>query len=174
MNALSLWSHRLVCVLTHRHFQNTVYVCTIFSVLLVLGMTGMELMYLIAVHMMLCLGFVVKTILIANQVFGYCWIVLTQDHDLLCPPPPAFASPKQVGWVWASSWKGMQPGQVTQRDTPHYKTCSATNTGVKAEGSRVVSLLRWLLLVDWLGVIKYKREGLFFFLLNQLYNLWWK
>lgn len=134
MGALSLWSHRLVCILKHRHFQNTDYDCTIFSILLVLGMTGMELTFFIAAHMMLCFGSVVKTVLITNS--------LSQNHAYTASRPFIFfpcTFPKWVGWGRHEAGMGHRQNKWSKLaegiHTPSSKTCSAINAGVKEEGS---------------------------------------
>lgn len=82
----------------------------------------MELIFFIAAHMVLCLRFVTKTVLITHQCFGSCWTVLAQCQGFLCLllwPPRALA----VGW--AGSWDVTQLGQLTrvnQRDIVYHMT----------------------------------------------------
>ena len=76
----------------------------------------------------LCSGFVLKTVLIIQGCFRYCWAALTQSQGLFCSPPH-----QRAGWGCTRSWEGTQPGQLTptaQRDIPYHRTpCSAYKAG---------------------------------------------
>ena len=50
----------------------------------VLVLAGIELNYFIVVCMGLCFGFVLKTVLIMQWCFSYCWALLTQHWGLFC------------------------------------------------------------------------------------------
>ena len=83
----------------------------------VLGMHGVALTFITAVHMALCFAFVAKKLLITHQCFGYCWIMLPQHQGFHLLPP----SPKESGWEWARHWEGTQIGklfQTGQKDIP--------------------------------------------------------
>ena len=50
----------------------------------VLVLAGTELIFFIVANMGLCFGFVLKTVLIIQECFSYCWAVLTQSQGLCC------------------------------------------------------------------------------------------
>lgn len=53
----------------------------------ILGLTGIALIFFMAACIVLCFGFVTKTVLIANQCFCCCWEVLAEHWSfsfLLC------------------------------------------------------------------------------------------
>ena len=94
----------------------------------VLVLAGIELIFCIVASMGLCFGFVLKTVLIIQGCFRYCWAALTQSQGLFCSPPH-----QRAGWGCTRSWEGTQPGQLTptaQRDIPYHRTpCSAYKAG---------------------------------------------
>jgi len=57
-----------------RFWENTSCLHTV----LVLG--GLQLIFFIAASMRLCFGFLLKTVLIVQGCFRYCWAVLTQSQ----------------------------------------------------------------------------------------------
>jgi len=52
----------------------------------VLILSEIELIFFIVASMRLCFGFVLKTVLITQTCFSYCWAVLTQSQGLFCFP----------------------------------------------------------------------------------------
>lgn len=75
--------------------------------------------FFIGAHMVLCSGFVIKTVSITHQYFSYCWTVLAQQQDLLCFPlyfpTPCQASrlkgrQKIVRSHWQDSWPKLTKG----------------------------------------------------------------
>lgn len=50
----------------------------------VLVLAGMELIFFLAAHIVLCFVFLTKTQLLTHQGFSYCWTVLTQHQGHLC------------------------------------------------------------------------------------------
>lgn len=49
----------------------------------------MDLIFFLSAWMVLCFEFVIKTMLIAHQCFGYCWAVFAQHQDFLFLPHSA-------------------------------------------------------------------------------------
>ena len=52
-----------------------------------LGLTGIELIFFLVAGMGLCFGFVLKTVLITEGCFPYCWAVLVLSQGLFCFSP---------------------------------------------------------------------------------------
>lgn len=71
----------------HKHIQNTVYVWTIFSIILAPGMTGMKLMFFTVVHMMFWFAFMVRTMLIKNHCLAIAELCLHRITTFFLPSP---------------------------------------------------------------------------------------
>lgn len=61
------------------HSSNSNFLC-----LPVLVLYGIELIFFIVACMVLCFGYVMKTVLVTHQFFSYCWAKLTQHQGLFC------------------------------------------------------------------------------------------
>lgn len=88
-----------------------------------------------AAHIVLCFGFVTKTVLVTHRCFSYCQIVIAQHQGLLCfslcTPGSRLGVHKKCG--------GTQPGQLTwmdHRDILHHITLwSVIKLGESSQGS---------------------------------------
>jgi len=96
----------------------------------VLLFTGIELFFFVVASMGLRFEFVLKSVLIMQGCFSYCWAVVTQESSpflLLIP------SPQRIGWWCKRSWEKTQleqPTTAAQRDIPcHMISCSAYKSG---------------------------------------------
>jgi len=49
-----------------------------------LVLAGIGLIFFVVANMGLCFGFVLKTVLIIQGYFHYCWAVLAQSQGLFC------------------------------------------------------------------------------------------
>ena len=65
--------------------SNVFYSLMLFASVLVLA--GIELIFFIVASMGMCFAFVLRTVLIAQGCFSYCWAVLTQSQGLCCSSP---------------------------------------------------------------------------------------
>ena len=96
----------------------------------VLVLAGIELIFFIVASMGQCFGFVLKTVLITQRCFSYCWAGLTQSQGLFCFSPQPTSEQAEGG---TRSWEGTQPGQLTptdQKDIPdHMTSCLAYKAG---------------------------------------------
>ena len=99
---------------------------------------GIELIFFIAASMGLYFGFVLKTVMIIQLCFRYCWAVLTHSWSLFCCSPH-----QRAGWGCTRSWEGAQPGQLTpadQRGIPCRRTsCSVYKVGGKEVGQAAIA-----------------------------------
>lgn len=73
----------------------------------------MESAFLIASHMLLCFGFVSKTVLVGNILAFtapclHSTEVFSFSHSVSFPPR------QQAGWEWERRWEGSQPEQLIQ------------------------------------------------------------
>lgn len=107
----------------HKHCQSK---CSLFFELLsVMVLAGTELIFFIEGHIMLCLGFLIKTEVITLWHFSCCRAVLTyQPRTLLLLALPCHRG----GWGCTWTWRGTQPGQhaqTGQRDVPHHRGADA-------------------------------------------------
>jgi len=75
-----------------------------------LGLAGIELIFFVAVCMLLCFGFVTKTVLITQLWSCCCWAVFPQHWGFL----PTTLLMSQVTWGCTGSWEETQLGQLTQ------------------------------------------------------------
>lgn len=100
----------------------------------VMILAGIELIFFVEAHTMLCLRFFMKVVVIKHQCFSCCRAVLSQSQRLFSFSCCPFS--KEAGGC-TRSLEGTQPRQVTQTDKGniayHTISCSAINVGVKEE-----------------------------------------
>jgi len=70
----------------------------------VLSLAGVELLFFIAAHMMLCFRLVTNIEI---------WLLLSSACTASRPPLFPTLPPQEVGSGWAKGWEGTQPGQLT-------------------------------------------------------------
>lgn len=78
------WKSKKQCNFTFFPSSNTEHY--FFIILVLLDPAEMELTFFIAAHMVLCLGFLTKRVLITHQYFGYCWTMLRWCQVVLSSP----------------------------------------------------------------------------------------
>jgi len=105
-------------------------VVLISSYVLVLLLAGVELIFSIIACTVLWFGFVIKTVLVTQGCFSYCWAVLTEHQGLFCfsshPTSEEAGGAPEI--ERRHSWDSWPP--TDQRDIPyHTALCSAIKAG---------------------------------------------
>ena len=93
------------------------------------GQGGVNLTFPVAAPTALCCVSVASKVLITHRCCGCCWAVLAPHQGCL----PNIPTPPPVGWGWARSWEGTQPGQLTQTPEKGYSMPYDICSAIKAE-----------------------------------------
>ena len=158
-----------------------------------LVLSGVELIFFIVASVRLCSGFVLKSVLIIQRYFHYCWGVLTQGQGLLCSSHHCTSKEAGVahgvgrghGWdSWAQLTKGIF--HTVWGDAQHIKLeeeeeregcsgwwCLSSQVTVRHDGAllpwRSLNTCLWWEVVNGFFILLCLRAWLFLSLLNCLY-----